>query len=200
MLKIAVAIVGLLWSGIAIGHGADLATPALLGYAGGVKDAAHTRDLTLKRLSILVAERGAIAETTVEASFLNKSGEMLEGDSRFRLPPDAVLTGFALDEKGRMTDGVLVDRQRAKAVYDARVRVRVDAAVAAIAPDNLLHVQVNAILPSRTRTIRLRFAMPVSPAGYRLPIAAPAPPSDWQERPPPPANASQLKLRRITSS
>jgi hypothetical protein len=155
-------------------------TPALVGYTGGVHDAAHARDLTIGHLSIEVALRGAVAETSVEASFLNSGTDVLEGDFRFRLPSGAIVTGYALDVGGRMIDGVLVDRPRAKAVYDARVRVRVDPGVAEVAPDNLFHAQVNPILPGRTRTVRLRFVMPVASTGYHLPIAVVAARDGWR--------------------
>ncbi|MGI4731080.1 MAG: VIT domain-containing protein [Janthinobacterium lividum] len=174
------ALVALLSSAAAHAQEAPGPTPALRGFVGGVRDPAHTRDLGLRRLSVAIAIRGAVAETTVEADFLNATGETLEGDFRFRLPSGAVVTGYALDVNGRMIDGVLVDRPRAKAVYDARVRVRVDPGVAEVTPDNLFHAQVNPILPGRGRTIRLRFAMPVSASGYRLPIAAEAPAQGWR--------------------
>ena len=170
----------LLWAGAAAAEDADPQTPALRGYVAGIRDAAHTRDLGLKRLSVAVVVRGAVAETTIEASFLNATGEVLEGDFRFRLPPGAIVTGYALDVNGRMIDGVLVDRPRAKAVYDARVRVRVDPGLAEVTPDNMFHAQVNPIVPGRGRTIQLRFAMPVSPTGYHLPIAVEAPAEGWR--------------------
>lgn len=161
-------------------HEATGMTPALRGFVSGIKDPVHTRDLGLRRLSVTVAIRGAVAETTVETEFLNTTGETMEGDFRFQLPPGAVVTGYALNVNGRMIDGVLVDRPRARAVYDARVRVRVDPGVAEVEPDNLFHAQVNPILPGRGRTIRLRFAMPVPTTGYRLPIAVATPSQGWR--------------------
>lgn len=79
-----------------------------------------------------------------------------------------------------MINGVPVDRPRAKAVYDARVRERVDPGVAEVASDNLFHAQVNPISPGGPRTISLRFVMPVSPSGYHIPIGVAAPIETWR--------------------
>ena len=153
--------------------------PSLTAMANGVRDDAHARALTLRRYDIAVELRGAIAETTIEASFANASNEQLEGDFRLALPPGAVVTGYALDVNGRMIDGVLVDRPRAKAVYEARIRRGVDPGLAETSPDGIFETRIFPIVPGRGRTIRVRFVAPVPLDGYRLPIAIEAPAESW---------------------
>src|SRR5580692_3736763 len=89
--------------------------PVLRAMANGVRDDMHARTLSLRRFDVSVDIHGSVAETTVEASFANASSEQLEGDFRLALPQGAVISGYALDISGQMTDGVLVDRPRAKA-------------------------------------------------------------------------------------
>lgn len=116
--------------------------PVLSAVANGVRDDSHIRALTLHRLDIDVQMRGAVAETIVEAKFSNASDVPLEGDFQLALPPGAVVTGYALDVGDKMIDGVLVDRPRAKAVYEARVRSGVDPALAEVAPDGSFATRV----------------------------------------------------------
>ena len=179
-------LLALLWP--AIGGAADIsslpapmpaASPELRAYANGIKDAAHARDLGLRRMDVSVDIRGAVSETTVEATFANPTNEILEGDFRFLLPPGAVITGYALDVNEHLIDGVLVDRPRARAVYNERVRRGIDPGVAEVTPDNMFSTSVYPVRPGRGRTIRLRFAMPIPLDGYHLPLAIGAPSEGW---------------------
>ena len=153
--------------------------PSLSAVANGVRDDAHARALTLRRYDIAVEVRGAVAETTIEASFANASNEQLEGDFRLALPPGAVVTGYALDTNGRMIDGVLVDRPRAKAVYEARIRRGVDPGLAETTSDGIFETRIFPVFPGRGRTIRVRFVAPVPLDGYRLPVGIEAPAEGW---------------------
>ncbi|MEJ8630664.1 VIT domain-containing protein [Sphingomonas sp. I4] len=119
------------------GAAAQVANPVLTARANGIRDEAHARPLHLRRLDLSVEQRGGVVETTVTAAFANPEREQLEGDFRLTLPEGAVVTGYALDIGGRMVDGVLVDRPRAKAVYEARVRQRVDPGLAEVGADNV---------------------------------------------------------------
>ena len=146
------------------------ANPALLATANGIRDAAHARDLRLARFDVVVTVHGAVAGTEVTARFANTSGETLEGDFTLALPPGAVVTGYALDIGDALVDGVLVDRPRAKAVYEERVRQRIDPGLAEVATDGVFRTRVFPISARGGRTIRLRFVSPVGPDGYRLPL------------------------------
>ncbi|RZL19231.1 MAG: hypothetical protein EOP64_10810, partial [Sphingomonas sp.] len=85
-----------------------ISNPCLTAAAGGVRDAAHVRDIALRRFEVAVRLHGAVAETTIVARFANEGREVLEGDFRLARPKDAVVTGYALDIGGKLVDGVLV--------------------------------------------------------------------------------------------
>ncbi|MBS0254148.1 MAG: hypothetical protein JSS36_02785 [Proteobacteria bacterium] len=153
--------------------------PQLTAEINGVRDPAHAARLRLRRIDIAVKIHGAVAETTVEAAFANPGSSTLEGDFRLALPEGAVVTGYALDVRGAMVDGVLVDRPRAAAIYDARVRRGVDPGVAEIKAGNLFETRVHPILPGSGRRIRLRFVAPVPLAGLSLPLAIDPPDEGW---------------------
>lgn len=153
--------------------------PQLVAYAQGVRDAAHLRAMTVRRMDVSVQVRGAVAETTIDAQFANPLDETVEGEFRLALPFGAVVTGYALDVNGKLVDGVLVDRPRAKAVYDARVRRGVDPGLAEVTPANLFTTRVNPILPHQSRRVRLRFVAPVPLGGLTLPVAVAAAGEGW---------------------
>jgi hypothetical protein len=159
-------------------------SPSLTALANGVRDPEHVRDIALSRLDIAVTLRGGIAETVITARFRNSGKDPLEGDFRLALPADAVVTGYALDIKGKLLDGVLVDRGRAKAVYEAAVRGRVDPGLAEVEPEGVFHTRVFPIPAGGSRTIRLRYVAPLfnSHRGedvYVLPLDLPAPAEGW---------------------
>ncbi len=153
--------------------------PALRASVNGVRDAVHARDLRLRRFDVSVEVRGAVAEMVVDAAFANPTAETLEGEFRLTLPAGAVVTGYALDIRGTMVDGVLVDRPRAKAGYDARVRRGVDPGLAEVTPDNVFTTSVHPIPPGAGRRIRVRFVAPLGTDGLRLPLAVAAPVEGW---------------------
>jgi hypothetical protein len=159
-------------------------TPSLTALVGGVRDKANVRDLAIDRLEIAIQLRGGIAETMVTARFANRGTEQLEGDFRLTLPADAVVTGYALDVKERMIDGVLVDQPKAKAVYEAAVRGRVDPGLAEVDPEGTFRTRVFPIPAKGSRTIRVRYVAPLfnSHRGedvYVLPLDIAAPRGGW---------------------
>lgn len=155
---------------------AQTANPSLTAHAGGVRSDEAVRKLNLQRLDTVVTVRGAVAETNVTAVFANPGNDILEGDFRFMLPEGAVVTGYALDVNGQMIAGVLVDQPRAKAVYEERVRQRVDPGLAEVTTDGAFRTRVFPIPPRGTRTIRLRFVAPLYSSAqsddiYLLPLS-----------------------------
>jgi tetratricopeptide (TPR) repeat protein len=152
-----------------------LDNPELRAALNGVRDDAHAAALDLRRLEIQVEIRGAVAETIVDAAFDNRGSAISEGDFRFAMPEGAVVTGYALNIGDKMIDGVLVDRPRAKLVYDQRVRQRIDPGLAEVKPGNVFETHVHPIFPGAGRRIRLRFVTPLGVAGLRLPLHVAAP-------------------------
>ena len=159
-----------------------VANPSLTASAAGVRDAAHARDIALRRFDVAVRVHGAVAETTIIAEFANEGRDVLEGDFRLALPKDAVVTGYALDIGGTLVDGVLVDQPKAKAVYEAQVRRRVDPGLAEVVPEGGFRTRVFPIPPGGGRKIQVRFVAPVGAEGFRLPLRIAAAREGWTVR------------------
>ena len=135
--------------------------PTLIARVRGVDDEAHKIPLRLADLNVDVSIVGAIARTTVQARFLNSTGEQVEGEFALRLPDGATVIGYALDIEGQMIDGVLAEPSRARATYEARVRQKVDPGIAEVSPGNVFTTRVYPISEENGRTIRVTFVAPV---------------------------------------
>jgi len=84
------------------------------------------------RLAAFKAEAkvvGHLARTTVEMTFHNPNGRMLEGELQFPLHDGQQVTGFALDFAGKWRPAVPVDKAKGRQVFEEVTRVRVDPAL-----------------------------------------------------------------------
>jgi len=151
---------------------ANSANPVLTAYDRGIEDPdKRSQALQIATLDMRVDIVGNIADTTVTAKFTNPSSEWLEGRFSFDLPPDAVVTGYALDIEGRLTDGVLVDPLKARREYAKQVRKNIDPGVAEVSRANRFSTTLYPI-GEGSRTIQLRFSAPIHPElGFTIPLA-----------------------------
>ena len=65
---------------------------------------------------------GMITETRMTLTFYNPHNRILEGDLHFPLPEGATVSGYALDIKGKMVDGVVVEKKKGRVVFEKIVR------------------------------------------------------------------------------
>jgi hypothetical protein len=125
----------------------------------------------MSSIAMSIKIHGQMAETEMLVALTNDSDKEVEADFALAMPAEAVVTGYALDVKGRLIDGVLLDQPKAKAVYEDEIRKGIDPGLAEVAAGNVFKTRVYPILPKGTRTIRLRFMAPLDLAkGYILPL------------------------------
>lgn len=130
--------------------------------------------LRLTKVHINAEVAGAYATTTVEMTFANMTDRVLEGDISFKMPKEAVFTGYALDIEGVMVDGVITYRQIARKVYEDAIRARTDPGVADLLSGNVFHTTVYPVAPEGARTIRFSFSSYLGPRGtYAVPFDVP---------------------------
>jgi hypothetical protein len=148
------------------------ANPELLGYEQGIEDPeSESQALKLADLELDFDVVGALADVTLTARFANPIDETLEGRFNFELPTGALVTGYALDIDGVLTDGVLVDQLKARRSYEAKVREGIDPGVAKVSRGNVFSTRVFPIPGEGERTIRLRFSAPIHPVrGLEFPL------------------------------
>lgn len=132
--------------------------------------------LTIGKLDVAVTVFGDTAHTVITAEFLNPSDRPLEGDFLFDLPRNSVVTGYALDVRGAMIDGVLVGEREARVTYERAVRRGIDPGLGEVTRAGAFKTHVFPILAHQGRTVRLSFDTPIEPGKpFVLPLSSKAP-------------------------
>lgn len=100
---------------------------------------------------------GYVAETTTKMTFFNPMDRVMEGDLYFPLPEGATISGYALDIEGKMVDGVAVEKQKGRQVFEEIVRRGVDPGLIEWTKGNNFKTRVFPIPARGTRTIRVEY-------------------------------------------
>ncbi len=117
---------------------------------------------------------GRVAETSTTMTFTNPHNRVLEGEMYFPLPQGATVSGYALDIKGKMIDGVAVEKARGREVFEKIVRQGIDPGLVEWAKGNNFKTRVFPIPAGGSRTIRVSYVSEIAGAAgkqtYHLPL------------------------------
>ncbi|WP_299244006.1 VIT domain-containing protein [uncultured Aquimarina sp.] len=83
-------------------------------------------NLPIHKLSIQVDVVGNISRTTFDITFYNPYEKVLEGDFSFPLNEGQDVCRYALDVNGSLREGVVIEKIKARQVYEAVVRKNID--------------------------------------------------------------------------
>ncbi len=116
-----------------------------------------------------VEVRDQIARTTVEQSFVNATKERLEGVFYFPLPADASISGFGMWIGGELVEADIVERQRARQIYEDILRRKKDPGLLEWEGGNIFKARVFPIEPHSEKRIRIRYTqvLPLEGDTYR---------------------------------
>ena len=120
--------------------------------AGREADALEVREL---RVRAHIA--GAVALTEVEETFYNPTDRRAEGTFYFPVPAGASLSRFAMFVDGRLVEGELVDRERARTVYEEIVRKMQDPALMEWQEGNVFKTRIFPIPPHGPKRILISY-------------------------------------------
>jgi len=133
------------------------------------------KPLKVSAVKVDVKIHGHLAETRMTTTFYNPHRRALEGDLYFPLPQGATVSGYALDIKGVMVDGVVVTKKRARQVFESEVRRGIDPGIVEWTKGNNFKTRVFPIPARGTRTVMVRYVSDlVTQRGqslYQLPLA-----------------------------
>jgi hypothetical protein len=119
---------------------------------------APARALGVAKQTVRATLRSGLAETEVDQVFSNPSGQAIEGWYWFTVPPDAVVTSFALETNGQLIDGEVVEKREAAAKYAAAVRQQYDPALLEWVDGRSYRARIYPIPASGTRRVVLRYS------------------------------------------
>jgi Ca-activated chloride channel family protein len=146
--------------------------PALMIKAPGET---RSKPLYLSKVDIQARIFGFIAETRMTMTFKNDHDRVLEGQLYFPLPEGSTVSGYALDIDGKMVDGVVVTKEKARVVFEKEVRKQIDPGIVEWVKGNNFKTRVYPIPARGTRTVAVRYVSDLDfdakgQASYRLPL------------------------------
>ncbi|HPD16779.1 MAG TPA: VIT domain-containing protein [Planctomycetota bacterium] len=138
-------------------------------------DAPKPEALRITKLTVESRIFGYLAETKMTMTFLNPHERVLEGDLYFPLPEGSTVSGYALDIAGSMVDGVVVEKEKGRTVYEKIVRQGIDPGLVEWTKGNNFKTRVFPIPAKGTRTVRVDYVAELvdkaGSAAYHLPLA-----------------------------
>ena len=126
---------------------------------------ASSQPLSIERMDVQVSATAFLAETTTTIIFRNDNARALEGELVFPLPEGATLSGYALDVEGVLIDGVVVEQQKARIVFEQEVRKGIDPGLAEWVKGSNFRTRIWPIPARGTRTVRVRYLSALSVRG-----------------------------------
>ena len=141
----------------------------------------ETEQLELAALSVDVEIVGSMAGYAVEHVFVNPGDAVVEGTFRFPLPSGAIVTGLAMEIDGKLMEGAILERDRARAIYEEIVDSMRDPALLEWEAGQTFKLRVFPIQPGERKRVIMRYMAPLiasdeaaSGLALLVPSAAPA--------------------------
>jgi hypothetical protein len=98
-----------------------------------------------------------VARTTIEQTFVNATDTRLEGVFRFPLPAEASISGFGMWIGNELVEADIVERERARQIYEDILRRKKDPGLLEWAGGNVFQARVFPIEPRSEKRVRLRY-------------------------------------------
>jgi Ca-activated chloride channel family protein len=118
--------------------------------------------LPLVALEVRARIDGLLARTTVTQQFVNGFDQPLEATYIFPLPDRAAVTHFRLETAGRVVEGVLEERGKARQQYDQAIQAGRRAGIAEEDRPGVFTLRVGNVMPGEAVTVRLRLTGPLT--------------------------------------
>ena len=129
--------------------------------------------LALRRVSVEVHTAGDLAVTEVEHVFYNAADRNREGTFRFPVPEGAILVGMAMEVNGKLVEGEIVEREKAREVYEKIVDQMLDPALLEWEEGNWFKLRVFPVEARAEKRVIIRYASPLvhAPKGWEYDFA-----------------------------
>lgn len=140
-----------------------LAFPAVPLFAGGrffkmnMKNSSDSSVIKLAQVSETSQIVGNVRQTTVNLILTNSSARILEGEFEFPLNEHESVTGFALDINGTLRQGVAVEKEKGRQVFEDVVRKSVDPALLEMTSGNNFKARIYPIPANGFREIQVSY-------------------------------------------
>lgn len=129
----------------------------------------RSEPLTVGEHKVTVDIRDQIARTTIEETFVNRTGSRLEGQFHFPLPQDASISGFGMWIGNQLVEADIVEKQRAREIFETILRENRDPGLLEWAGGNVFKARVFPIEPHSEKRIKITYTqvLPLRANRYR---------------------------------
>ena len=114
--------------------------------------------LSIKYQSVDIKITSNVAKTKVEQVFYNSTNRRLEANYVFPLPEGASISDFAMYINGKRMSGELVEKGKARAIYEGIVRKMKDPGLLEYMGNNLFRARIFPIEPNSTQKVELEYS------------------------------------------
>jgi len=118
--------------------------------------------LPIKYHRVEVEIDNQVAQVEIDQAFLNEADFALEATYIFPLPEDAAISDFAMYVDGERLEGRILDKEKARAIYEDIVRRRQDPALLEYVGRNMFQAQVFPIPAHSERRIQIAYTQVLS--------------------------------------
>jgi len=112
-------------------------------------------NVELTELNISVTVIGGIARTTYDMTFFNSEARVLEGRFQLPLAEGQMVTAFALEVNGEMRDGVIVEKDKGRVVFEEIVRRGIDPGLLEKTEGNVYRARIYPVPANGTKRISI---------------------------------------------
>jgi hypothetical protein len=129
--------------------------------------------LTVGEHKVTVDIRDQIARTTIEETFVNHTAGVLEGVFHFPLPEGASISGFAMWIGDQMVEADVVEKQRAREIYEIILQEKRDPGLLEWTGGNIFKARVYPIFGHSEKRVRITYTqvLPLRAGSYRYSYA-----------------------------
>ena len=131
--------------------------------------------LPIKKLGVDIVVEDQVARVALDQTFHNDAAEDLEGVYRFAIPPDAALQRLAMYVDGKLEESAVVERMRARRIYEELVYRRVDPALLEWAGTGRLSLRVYPLRAHQDKRLMIAYtqSLPKLYDDYTLSVPLP---------------------------
>jgi tetratricopeptide (TPR) repeat protein len=126
------------------------------------------RPLEVTRQAVRVTVQSGIAETEVDQTFFNPGEREVEGWYWLTVPEGALVTGFAVENRGALIEGELIERKEAARQYGAAAQAGYEPALLEWIDGRSYRARIYPVLAGGTRRVVLRYLQMLALADGRL--------------------------------
>ena len=122
-----------------------------------VQGADAQKAVRLSELHVEAQIVGTLAVTTLDMLFVNDTNRVLEGEFEFPLGAGETVTGYALDINGKLRQGVSVEKDKGRQVFEAVVRQGIDPGLIEMTAGNNFRTRVYPLPAKGSRRVQVSY-------------------------------------------